>query len=309
VVHAGRLEVDVLDGPPHRPVDLPDQLALEVGGQVGEPLVARDVTDVGEVGGVLVVRRERDGVAAAVAAVGLVGEAGEVPAPRCLVLVGGLQLDGLGAVPGEHGLDRVPLADGREHGVAVVTGPVALGLRDLVHVDAHRVQRVAQRGLEVLGPGVVAAVGIGDRRQGPADVVAPRGVDADRDLAEPVVVVPDVQVTGPDPAPAQLLGDEVDGEELPQVAEVDPAGRARAGGDGDDLGVTASITGCVPQRVVGGTGHPVVGLTGLLGHGRRRYRPVGSAASAPRSSRGYQAGTTSEYAAGSTRQVRWRSGP
>ena len=141
---------------------------------------------------------------------------------------------GLGAVPGQHRLDRVARGDGRQHGVPVVAGLVALGLGDLLHVDAHGVQRVAERLLEVLGPGVVAALGVRHLRERPADVLAPRRVDADGDLAEPVVVVPHVQVPGREAAAPELLGHEVHGEELAQVAEVHPPRRAGARGDGDD---------------------------------------------------------------------------
>ena len=113
-------------------------------------------------------------------------------------------------------------------------------------------------------------VGVGHRRQRPADVLAPRRVDAGGHLAEPVVVVPHVQVPGVEPAAPELLGDEVHGEELAQVAEVHPAGRAGARRDRDDLGALAGV----PDRVVGGAGHPVVRLAGRsLGapcrHGRQ----------------------------------------
>ena len=92
VVHAGRLEVDVLEGPAHRPVDLPDQLPLvlrgEVGG-VGVPVGAR----VREVGRVVVVRRDGGGVAPARAAVRLEREALQLGAALGVLLVG----DGLSA--------------------------------------------------------------------------------------------------------------------------------------------------------------------------------------------------------------------
>ena len=215
--------------------------------------VAVEVAGVGQVGRRVVVRRQRDRVAPAVAAVGLVGEAGEVAAAGGLVLVGRLELDRLGAVPRQHRLDRVALPDGGQHRVPVVAGLVALGLGDLLHVHAHRVQRVPQRRLEVLGPRVVAAVRVRHLRERASDVLAPGRVDADRDLAEPVEVVPDVQVPHGDAAPGELVGDEVHGEELAQVAEVDMARRAGAGGDGHDGGALAGMA----DRVVGRPGHPV----------------------------------------------------
>ena len=64
-------------------------------------------------------------------------------------------------------------------------------------------------------------------------MLGPGRVDPGGHLAEAVVVVPAVQVAHRDPAAADLLGDEVHGEELAQVAQVDRAGRARARGAGD----------------------------------------------------------------------------
>ena len=300
----GRLEVDVLDGPAHRPVDLPDELALEVGGEVGDALVAGDVAGVGEVGGLLVVRRQGDRVAAAVAAVGLVGEAGQVAAAGGLVLVGRLQLDGLGAVLGQHGLDRVALADRGEHGVLVVAGPVALGLRDLLHVDAHRVQGVAQGRLEVVGPRRVAALGVRHGGERAADVLAPRRVDADRHLAEPVEVVPDVEVPGREASATQLLGDEVHRQELAQVAQVDPTGRAGAARDGDDLRAARLRGGRRRRRRASPS----------RGARRRSSWPPANVIGLSRAERARRAEARGvqrrrEYAAGSTRQVRCRSGP
>ena len=78
------------------------------------------------------------------------------------------------------------------------------------------------------------------------------GVDPGRDLAEPVVVVPHVQVADREPAPAQLVGDEVDGEELAQVAQVDRPGRGGARRAGDGLALAR-----MPLGVVGGSRDPV----------------------------------------------------
>ena len=97
-------------------------------------------------------------------------------------------------------------------------------------------ERRAQRRLEVLGPGRVALPRVGDRGERPADVLGPGRVDAGRHLAEAVVVVPHVQVADGYAAAAQLVGDEVHGEELAQVAEVDRARRADARRAGDHAG-------------------------------------------------------------------------
>ena len=54
-----------------------------------------------------------------------------------------------------------------------------------------------------------------------ADVLGPRRVDPGRDAAEAVVVVPGDQVLDVVAAAADLVGDEVRGHDLAQVAEVD----------------------------------------------------------------------------------------
>ena len=241
---------------------------------MGVPVRAR----VREVRGLVVVGRDRGGVAAARAAVRLEREALQLGRALGVLVVGdavgergGLLLRGgrvrgglLGAVAGEHRLDVVAVPDGEEHLVAVETGGVALGLGDLLHLDAHRVQRVEEGLLEVLGPRGVAVPGVGDGAQRTADVLGVRRVDAHGHLAEAVVVVPHVQVPHGHPAAAQLVGDEVHGEELAHVAQVDPARRRDARRHGHLLAFAG-----VPDGVVGGAGDPV-GRRG--GHAARRYR-------------------------------------
>ena len=158
----------------------------------------------------------------------------------------------LGPVAGEHRLDVVAVPDGEEHLLAVEAGLVALGLRDLLHLDAHRVQGVEQRLLEVLGPRGVAVPRVGYGAQRAADVLGVRRVDARGHLAEPVVVVPHVQVPHRHPAAAQLVGDEVHGDELAHVAQVHPSRRRDPRRDGHPLALAG-----VPDGVVGGAGDPV----------------------------------------------------
>ena len=112
----------------------------------------------------------------------------------------------------------------------------------------------------MVGPRVVAAVRVRHPRQRPSDVLAPGRVDAGRHLPEPVEVVPDVQVPDRDPAAAQLVADEVHGQELAQVAEVHRPGRAGTRGDRDDRRALTRV----PHGVVRGARHPVVGFTGGL---------------------------------------------
>ena len=64
-----------------------------------------------------------------------------------------------------------------------------------------------------------------------------------------------------DAAAPQLLGDEVRGEELAQVAEVDRARRAGPGGDGHEVALAG-----VPDGVVRRARHPVDGFAVLLPH-------------------------------------------
>ena len=160
----------------------------------------------------------------------------------------------------QHGLDVVAVLDGEEHLLAVEAGLVALGLGDLLHLDPHRVQGVEQRLLEVLGPRRVALPRVGYAAQRAADVLGVRRVDALRHLAEAVVVVPHVQVPHRYAAAAQLVGDEVHGDELAHVAQVHPSRRRDPRRDRHPLALAG-----VPDGVVGGAGDPV-GRGG--GHGR-----------------------------------------
>ena len=233
---------------------------------------------------VVVVRRDRGRVAAAVAAVGLEREVADAaravagcprrrarpsrPSPpppgrrarrrrprrpraffvRCLR---------------QHGVDLGAMAYGAQHLVAVDPGAVALGLGDRVHLGAQGRERLEHRLLEVGRPRVVAAPRVGYVDQRPADVLDARRVDAVRHLAEPVVVVPHVQVAHRHAAAAQLVGDEVGHQELAQVAQVHGPG----GGDARRAGHRPVGAGAlvVADGVVRGAGHPVGGV--LRGHG------------------------------------------
>ena len=281
VVEPAGLEVDALVGPAHGPVDLPDQLALGLGRHVGDVGVAAGA-GVGEVRGLVVVRRDLDGVAAAAAAVGLVGEprqragAGGGVVLVChgvgqrgrllLGLRGGLGL--LGAVLGQHLLDHVAVTDRVEDLLGVGAGEVLLGLGHLDHLDAELDERRTQRCLEVLGPGVVALPRVGYGGERAPDVLGPARVDPGRHLAEAVEVVPAVQVAHRHAPAAQLLGHEVRGQELAQVAQVDRPRRARTGRTGDDASLGQAVregllAAGVADRVVRRAGHPVDRLGAL----------------------------------------------
>ena len=99
---------------------------------------------------------------------------------------------------------------------------------------------------------------VGDVDQWPSDVLGVRRVDTRRHLAEAVVVVPDVQVAHGYAAAPQLVGDEVRHQELAQVAQVHPPRRRDARRAGHrPLGTGLLV---MPDRVVGGASHPVMGL-------------------------------------------------
>ena len=281
MVHAGRLEVDVLERPPHRPVGLPDELALVLRREVGGAVVVAHRAGVGEVGGVVVVRRHRGRVAAAVLAVGLEREVAHATLVGALVVVrdrvghrlrfleGVLvvrlrrALESLRAVLRQHAVDVRAMAYGAQHLVAVDARPVALSLGDRLHLCAQGREGLEHRHLEVRRPRVVTAPRVGHGDQRTPDVLDVRRVDAVRHLAETVVVVPHVQVTDRHAAAAQLVGDEVRHQELAQVAQVHGSrGRdARRAGHGPP-GTGALV---VADRVVRGASHPVDGV--LRGHG------------------------------------------
>src|SRR4029077_19840706 len=96
----------------------------------------------------------------------------------------------------------------------------------LGEADAEPGQRLTQRLLEVLGPVLVLAAGVGHRGQRPADVLGERLGEAGRDPAQPVVVVPGQDVPARHPLLAYLVRDEVRGRQLAQVAQVHGPGRA-----------------------------------------------------------------------------------
>src|SRR6185369_2738711 len=116
MVHTGRFEEDTFIRPPHRPVDLPDQLAaVELAQPYGLAVPAGAV--VRELSGLVVVRTDRGGVLATLGAVRLVRV---VAGGRgAIVLAGGARAFG-----GQFGRGRVVLAQplGRGHDAAL--GPV-----------------------------------------------------------------------------------------------------------------------------------------------------------------------------------------
>lgn len=321
MIGSGRLEVDPLERPAHRPVDLPDQLALVLGGQVGDALESTRPAGVGQVGALVVVRRQLGGVARAVAAVRLEREPGEVGGLRLGLIIErdrigqGLGLLGvlaghlLGAIAAEHLVDLAAPTDRGQDLVAVVAGGVLGRLVLLLHLAAHLDQSQAQRLLEVLGPGRMALPRVRDRGQRPAHMLVPRLVDPHRHLAEPVVVVPTLQMPHRDPAPPDLVGHEVHGQELAQVAQMDRTRGTDPGGAGDQVALTG-----VPDRCVRRAGHPVARVTVRTPvascHLSLRLRgPIIAVGRGGAESRFHSEGRNSRYAARWTRQVRSRSGP
>ena len=139
--------------------------------------------------------------------------------------------------PTEDRVDPGALAHREQRLRHVGARGVHLRLADAAERDPEGLQRRDHRGLEVLGPvRVLAAARRGDGREGLADVLGPRVVDALdalRDAAEAVEVVPRDQVLARDAAAADLVGDQVRGEDLAQVAQVDRPGRAQARGTDD----------------------------------------------------------------------------
>ena len=282
VVHPGRLEVDVLVGPAHRPVGLPDQLALVLRREVGGAVVVADRAGIGQVGRLVVVRRHGGRVATAVAAIGLEREVADIARARrrlprrsasasWRLLLGarrGASLDLLRAVLLEHGPDLCSMTDGAQHLVAVDPGPVALGLGDRLHLGPESGERLQHRLLEVGRPRVVAAPGVGHGDERSADVIGVRRVDAGRHPAEAVVVVPHVQMAHRHAAASELLGHEVRHQELPQVAQVDRTRRRDPRRAGDGPGGPRLLV--MPDRVVGGASDPVLGLALRRRSGHRR---------------------------------------
>ena len=253
MVDAGRLEDHPFVGPPHGPVHLPHELAVVVLGQQHR-LAVPARADVRQGGGLVVIRGNRGQVLVAPRAVGLVGvvvtgggavifvcRTGALGGHGGRYLVGGAvrevrrrrMLPGrlaLRLITGEDRADPPPFAHREEYLVAIRTGCVALGLADPVVVDAQLRESRDHRGLEMLGPVRVAAAG--RRRYGRqrlTDVLGPGGVDARRNPAEPVIVVPGQQVHAVVPAALDLIGHQVRGHHLAQVSEVDRPGRAEAG--------------------------------------------------------------------------------
>ena len=144
----------------------------------------------------------------------------------------GLGRGGLRPVPAEHLVDVRALAHREQHLVHVRARGIHLRLADAPVLDAHPVQGRLHRRPEVISPARVRAAGrSGHRRQRQADVLGPGLVDVGRHPAQPVEVVPGQDVVAGDTPPPDLVGHQVRHHDLTQVAEVDRAGRADAGGD------------------------------------------------------------------------------
>ena len=272
VVDARGLEVHALVGPAHRPVDLPHELAARELAQqhrLGGPARAR----VGHLRGGVVVGGDRGVVAPAGAAVGLEREV--LGAGDDVAVVLGVVVLLLRAEAPEDAVDPGALAHREQHLVAVGARRVLLGLADPAVGHAQLVERGDHRRLEVLGPVRVLAARRGRHRgERLADVLLPRGVDPGGDAAEAVVVVPRDQVLAVVAAAADLVGDEVRGHDLAQVAEVDRARGAQAGGADDPLVRMAPRGGL--DHLVGHRRHPVrLRCPGRLHHLRAPLRSRG----------------------------------
>ena len=269
VVDPGRLERHPLVGPAHRPVDLPGQLPGHLGDRHRADLGSAGA-GVGDLGGLVVEAGDRGVVAPADGAVGPERVVG--PGARVLrVVVVGLGVS-LGLVPGQHRADVGPAPHGEDDLLGVGAGGVHLGLADLGDPDAEPGQRLAQRLLEVLGPALVPAAGVGHRGQRPADVLGERLSEAGRNPAQPVVVVPGQDVPGGHALLADLVRDQVRHHQLAQVAQVHGPGRA------DPRRARRRLAGmpafCFGAHLAGCAHHPVIGRSHGTGHLHRHSAAI-----------------------------------
>ena len=161
----------------------------------------------------------------------------------------------------QHLVDGVALIDGGDHSVAVDTASIHLRLADLTNRHSEARHRLTDRRLEAIGVARQVAVGVGDRREWPSDVLGERRRHTGRHLAQAVVVVPRQQVLARGPPGQELLGDEVGHHELAQVPQVDRPGGTQTRRD-DDRGVgldhaLVDATTVAPQDPLGDLGRPV----------------------------------------------------
>jgi hypothetical protein len=162
----------------------------------------------------------------------------------------------LGLVAAQDRADLRPAAHRGDDLLPVRAGGVHLRLADLGDPDAKLPQRVAQRGLEVLGPvRVTVPLRVGDAGERAADELGELLRLVRRYAPEPVVVVPGQDVAALGAGAADLIGDEVRRHQLAQVAQVNVPGRADAAGAGGLLARVPALS--LRDHLGRGAGHPV----------------------------------------------------
>ncbi len=247
MILAARLEIDALVAPAHRPVDLPTQFAVGFGQEI-------EVTAVTAAAGIVclgaVVAQFSDG-----GKVGLTFGAendGRVVGGLFGVVLGFQFLGRLVGILGFKGVqnleDFLALLQCLDDIVTVGAAAVEFCLVTAVQLDAELGHGSQKLFLKVFGVVFVAAPGVGNVDVGTADVfvvsVADNGLHVGRNFAATVVFVPGEQETCLFAGALQGLDDEQGGGNVTEVADVDGAGRADAGGTdvfffvriaGDDL--------------------------------------------------------------------------
>ena len=235
MVLAERLDAHRDAGPARRPVDPPGQLAAAAHRDAAAPAAGARVID----------------------RLGLLGEALD---DRVAHLAARLT-DRIERAPGGFHLPAGALGQDAGDGVATLErlhdlghhhpGLVHLvGIEDL-HLDPQTHERGQERFEEMCGVRRMAAAGAGDLRQRLADVVLiDRRVQERVDLAQGVEVVGHVVERDLHAALDEDTVDDVGGDHLAQVANVDLAGRRDAGGD-------LVRAGGLPQDAVGDLVGPV----------------------------------------------------
>ena len=153
-------------------------------------------------------------------------------------MLGGQLLGGLGLVLGLEGVkdlkDLAALAQGLDDVLRVRAGAVHIALMAVVHLDAEALHGLGELGLKMLGIVLVAAPGVGDVHVGSADVlvigIAHGGLNVCGDLAATVKIVPGEEQAGALTLFLESLADKQGGGDVAEIADVNRARGADAGG-------------------------------------------------------------------------------
>ena len=219
------LKVHTLVEPAHGPVDLPGQLAAEILGEVEVSLVAAGAAVVGDMS-IFVVGKNGGGV---LAAVGAIDGHGIVMLP-----LAGLRL--LGAEGIENVENFAALGEGFQYQVHILARAVHLALMAVVHLNAEALHGLFKDMLKVrrvAGKFRAVVKGVGNVHIGAADILLHVAVDLGHvhgDLPQAVILVPAEQEACFLAHLAQRLDHEVAGGHVAEVADVDGARGADAGG-------------------------------------------------------------------------------